>query len=253
MPALNEEANLEPAVLSVLSALNSLRIKGEIVLINDGSQDNTGKIADKLKVAHPNILVIHHKENQGIGFSFWEGSKQSRGDVVVMLPGDGENEPEEILRYLPLLSEVDIVIPFVYNKETRTFYRRTLSIIYKAIINLSFGMLLNYMNGTVMYRRSALLSLSLRSAGFFYQTELLIKAIRFGYLYAEVPYAIKSRPSGTSKAVSLYSLVKLSKDYLKALSSVYFETASTGKGFPSDTVTYQRKNHTETKSQRKVV
>jgi hypothetical protein len=79
------------------------------------------------------------------------------------------------------------------------------------------------MNGTVMYRREVLQSLSLDSAGFFYQTELLIKAIRMGYLYAEVPYGLKKRIGGRSKAVSLKSLLKLTKDYLSIVYWVFME------------------------------
>ena len=64
---------------------------------------------------------------------------------------------------------------------------------YKGIINLSFGMLLNYMNGAAMFRKSILRDYNLQNTGFFFQTELLIKSIKKGYLYAEVPCALKKR------------------------------------------------------------
>ena len=242
VPALNEVENLERSVLDILSALKKHQIMGEIVLIDDGSTDGTAELANKLGADHSNVLVLHNKENQGIGFSFWEGSKLASGDVIVMMPGDGENDPIEILRYLPLMTEVDVVIPFVYNIENRSFYRRMLSKVYKAIINLSFGMLLNYMNGTVMYRRSVLLSLSLQSSGFFYQTELLIKAIRNGFLYAEVPYAIKFRTKGDSKAMRFYALFRLIRDYIHALLSVYVEGDVEDLSYPVDSATYRQKS-----------
>ena len=244
MPALNEEKNIEIAVSETFAAFERLKIAGEIVLVNDGSQDKTPVMADAMKQKYGHMQVIHHTEPKGIGYSFWEGAQSAQGDVVTMLPGDGENDPIEILRYLPLMREVDIVVPFVYNQEVRGRRRRLVSMTYKAIINLSFGLLLNYMNGTVMYRRSVLHSLSLRSKGFFYQTELLIKAIRKGYLYAEVPYALGTRSSGKSKALTFKSLFKLSKDFLATAYSVHFVGRGLEHTFPPESITGQRRGIT---------
>ncbi len=246
MPALNEEANVDRAVRETFAAFDSLGIRGEIVLINDGSRDRTGEIGGSLKMAFPNLHIITHRVPHGIGGSFWEGAFAAAGEVVTMLPGDGENDPVEILRYLPLMKQVDIVVPFVYNVEVRGRSRRWVSRTYKAIINLSFGLLLNYMNGTVMYRKTVLQSLTLNSRGFFYQTELLIKAIRMGFLYAEVPYALGTRVTGKSKALTLKSFYKLSKDYLLTVYSVYFVNRRGAVDFPSGSVTGQRRVHTQT-------
>jgi len=242
MPALNEEKNLERAITETVAAFERLRVKGELVVINDGSKDATGKIAEAMKSKHGFIQVIHHAVPHGIGGSFWEGAHAANGEVVTMLPGDGENDPIEILRYLPLMQQVDIVVPFVYNVEIRGRRRRWVSRTYKAIINLSFGMLLNYMNGTVMYRKTVLESLTLNSRGFFYQTELLIKAIRKGFLYAEVPYALGQRGSGKSKATTFRSLFKLMKDYLLTVHSVYVVNRGKVYDYPTQSVTGQRRD-----------
>ena len=241
MPALNEEANVERAVTETMDAFEQLGIHGEIVLVNDGSKDRTGDIGDALKLKYKNLHMIRHRVPHGIGGSFWEGAHASSGDVVTMLPGDGENDPLEILRYLKLMKEVDIVVPFVYNVEIRGRRRRWVSRTYKAIINLSFGLLLNYMNGTVMYRKTVLQSLSLNSRGFFFQTELLIKAIRMGFLYAEVPYALGTRSTGKSKALTMKSLVKLCKDYLLTVYSVYFVNRKKSVDYPNQSATHQRR------------
>jgi hypothetical protein len=77
------------------------------------------------------------------------------------------------------------------------------------------------MNGTVMYRKSVLRDLNLKSTGFFYQTELLIKAIKLGYLYAEVPCALQKRQFGESKAITSKSLLKVMQGYSATLAAVY--------------------------------
>ena len=140
-----------------------------------------------------------------------------------MLPGDGENDAAEILRYLPLLEQVDIVVPFVFNRAVRSPARRLLSIAYREIIKATFGLSLNYMNGTVMYRRSIFEGIQLQNPGFFYQSELLIKCIRRGYLYAEVPYALSRRSGGDSKATTFASLRKIMRGYLGMIREVLTE------------------------------
>jgi len=222
MPSLNEAKNIEQAVGNVADGFKQFGINGEIIVVNDGSTDETGKIAEGLSAAFPFTRVLHHSSPQGIGASFWDGVQNARGEIVTMIPGDGENDAPETLRYLPVMDHVDILIPFVYNKNVRSFRRRMLSVLYRGIINFSFGMTLNYMNGTVMYRKCILEGITFRSKGFFYQTELLIKSIRSGYLFAEVPYSLSLRSAGTSKATTLKSLVKVMNNFITIFSDVYF-------------------------------
>lgn len=229
MPALNEENNLTGAIENVADNFSRLGINGELIVVNDGSIDGTGKLAEEFASRHSFVKVLHHDRPKGIGGSFWHGVQEASGDVVTMLPGDGENDAAEILRYLPLMEQVDIVVPFVYNRGVRTLRRRLLSIIYREIIKASFGLSLNYMNGTVMYRRCIFRDITLKCGGFFYQTELLVKTIISGYLYAEVPYALRQRGDGESKATTFRSLVKVARGYLSTMAEVYFgERQATG-------------------------
>lgn len=221
MPALNEESNISKAVENVVEAFNRLNIHGEIVVVNDGSVDRTKEIVAELIEKYPFIQLICHDKPKGVGTSYWEGIWKSRGEIVTMLPGDAENDAYEILRYLPLMDHVDIVIPFIYNKNARTWKRKLISKFYKGIINISFGMLLNYMNGSVMYRKCVLQNITLKSSGFFYQTELLIKSIKNGYFYAEVPSALQKRLSGESKALTFKSLFKVIHGYLYTIGAIY--------------------------------
>lgn len=240
MPALNEESCIAAAINEVVKSFQSLNIVGEIVVVNDGSTDRTGEIAKSHANKYPFITIITHDSPAGIGASYWEGVKLATGKIVTLIPGDAENDPYEIFRYIPLMDHVDIVVPFFYNREVRSASRRLLSKVYKAIINLSFGYLLNYMNGTVMYRKSILENVRLKSTGFFFQTELLIKTIRQGYLYAEVPYAIRNRESGRSKAVSLTSLLKVAYGYISTVYYVYI-TKPGKHQISTDSVTFTRK------------
>jgi glycosyltransferase involved in cell wall biosynthesis len=239
MPAMNDELNIARAVADVVSGFSGAGVSGEIIIVNDGSRDRTGKIAEEFGRTYPFVTVVHHEKNSGIGAAFRSGLQRARGEFVTMLPGDGENSTCEILRYLPLMDQVDIVIPFVYNRGVRTPVRRLVSIIYREIIKASFGLSLNYMNGTVLYRANILQDITFRSAGFFYQTELLIKAILSGYLYAEVPYALLWRNGGESKATSLRSLLKVMRSYIVLLGEIYMSGWKKSRISP-DTATARR-------------
>ena len=138
MPALNEEKNITLAIKNVLKALDEAGIIGEIIVVNDGSRDNTEKLVNDYMQTDKRIRVINHDKPFGIGVSFWDGVDNALSGAIVLLPGDNENDPWEIFRYFKLLEHVDIVIPFVFNKEVRSIFRNTLSFFYRFIINIQF-------------------------------------------------------------------------------------------------------------------
>lgn len=217
MPALNEEDNVCLAVSSTLNAFKKYGIEGEVIAINDGSTDKTREIVERLCGEHKNVLLINHVSPKGIGRSFWEGVKKSVLDVVVLFPADNEVDPEDALQYFSLMEKVDMLVPFFHNTEVRDRARRLISSLYRLIVNISFGTNLNYTNGTVFYRRCVLREVELTSSGFFYQVELLVKLIRKGYLFAEVPNYLGVRTGGKAKAISFKSLRKVIGGYLRLM------------------------------------
>lgn len=223
MPALNEEANIADAVNLTMEAFNVFGIDGEIVAVNDGSTDTTGIILEQKALEFAGRMrIIRHEKPKGIGASFWEGVDEAKGAIVVMLPGDNENDPQETLRYAKLLQHVDIVIPFLFNREARPFLRNLLSFVYRFIINSTFLVNFNYTNGTILYRRSILKECESRSDSFFFQTDILIRVVKRGYLFAEVPYRLGVRKAGVSKAISFPSLWKIVQGYVRLVKDLYF-------------------------------
>lgn len=224
IPARNEEKNIVPAINNTLAALKDSALTGEIIVVNDGSKDDTLiRIKEKISEnTQGNILLVNHEKPKGIGASFWDGVEKARGKIITMFPGDNENDPWETLRYVNLLEHVDMVVPFVFNREVRSVFRNALSYIYRFIINTTFRVNFNYTNGTILYRRSILSNLDYKSDGFFFQTEILIKMAKRGYLFAEVPYRLGLRPGGMSKAVTFPSFLQVTKGYLHLVKDIYF-------------------------------
>ncbi len=242
MPALNEEEDILAAIDTTLAAFKDFKIDGEIIVINDGSTDKTAQVVSKKIKGDNRLRGINHDSPLGIGASFWDGVDNARGSAVVLLPGDNENDPLEIFRYHKLLEHVDIVIPFVFNKGVRSLFRNTLSFIYRFIVNSTFTVTFNYTNGTVLYRKSILDDIEYRSKGFFFQTDILIRAVKKGYLFAEVPYCLKRRKDGVSKAVSFPSFINVVKGYLRLVRDYYFNKEIAAKaGFSMDSQTAIRR------------
>lgn len=222
IPALNEEKNIEKTLASVHDTCRRLKLSFQTIVVDDGSRDETPKILKRLKADYPAISVITHKRPLGIGGAFIAGVQKAKGEAVVIIPGDNENQPEDILRFLHLLQHVDIIVPFVHNADLRDRWRRLISSIYRFIISFSFGTTLNYYNGTVIYRTRLIRPLPVGSRGFFYQAEILIRALRQGALFAEVPVLLNNRTHGKSKAISFRSLRGVIIDFFRLFWDIHF-------------------------------
>jgi dolichol-phosphate mannosyltransferase len=220
--ALNEESNILNAFYSVSRAAKDYCINGEIIIVDDGSTDSTYKLICQIISENKHVKTLRHNTPRGVGASFRDGVDVASGDIVVWFPGDNENDFYEILRYAGLLEHVDMVVPFVFNKEVRPLFRNVLSDFYRFIINITFRVNFNYTNGTTLYRKSMLLDIKHKSNGFFFQTEILVKSAKRGYLFAQVPCKLGVRTSGTSKSISFPSFVKVLASYLRLINDVYF-------------------------------
>ena len=82
IPALNEEKNISKTINNCLSALNSLKINGELICINDGSTDKTESEVRKIMKSYKRVRLINHSYPQGFGSSFWHGVKFAKGNAV---------------------------------------------------------------------------------------------------------------------------------------------------------------------------
>jgi glycosyltransferase involved in cell wall biosynthesis len=245
MPCLDEEDNVELSTRTSLAALDKHGIRGELIIVNDGSTDRTEEVVRRLMEQDQRIRMIYHEQPQGIGVSFWDGVQAASHDFVVMFPGDNEHDADDALTYFYLANQVDIIVPFIHNIEVRSMSRRFISSFYRFIVNLSFGMNLNYTNGTVIYNTDVLRETHLVSKGFFYQAELLIKLIRAGYLYAETPHFLSQRSAGKTKALTLKSLKDVTKTYLQLMWNVHVaqRMGATNLCLNPGSATYRRYRH----------
>ncbi len=120
IPCYNEEAILQCNVNKVISFLEgkSEKYSWEIVLVNDGSKDSTGKIADELARQRTEVRVIHHPVNLNLGLALQTGFRNSKGDIIVVLDVDLSYAVEYVEQMTDKLIETsaDIVLASPYMK-----------------------------------------------------------------------------------------------------------------------------------------
>jgi len=219
-PAYNDEKNLAILIPKVFKILKKLCSGFEIVIVEDGSPDNTGKVADELATAYkPFIKVIHHRKNLGYGAALRSGfSNAKKFDYVFYTDGDMQYDVEELSKMIPYLKDCEVVIGFRL-KRTLTFIRQVQSIVFNWIIRLLFDLHIKDVNCAFkIVSRDALNKINLTSNGAFIDTELLVKLKKQGYEFKEIEVVHLPRKfgkaSGGSIKVIFGTLFEMFKFYL---------------------------------------
>jgi len=128
LPALSEEGNIEAAVKDIQSYFHSREEKYELIVINDGSTDSTGEIAERLAKENGSVRVIHHSINKGYGSALMEGFESSKYKYVFFTDSDRQFDIKGLDILLPLIKTdaVEIIIGYRLKRQD-PFIRRFLS------------------------------------------------------------------------------------------------------------------------------
>jgi len=215
IPAYNEEKKLAPTINMVLFGLSKNGILDfEILIFNDASTDKTGEAADELASKHSQIKVIHNPKNMNLGFNITRGFQLAAKEYVGFVPGDNETDPEALDNILQVLGKADIIIPYIKNPEVRPLTRRFLSTTYVMVINAAFGFRMRYYNGLCFFKTSMVQKVPVSTFGFAYMTEILVKLLKSGATFMEVPMILKTRERGATKAFRLKNIISVFKTFL---------------------------------------
>jgi dolichol-phosphate mannosyltransferase len=202
VPAFNEEGNIQNALVGIDAAAARAGLdEYEIIVINDGSTDRTGKNADLLAHQLYGIRVIHHAHNAGLRAAYETGLTAATGQYVTWVPGDGEMASESIEAIFRAVGTADLVIPYHGTPERRGWYRRLLTWGSTRQLNWLLGHSLHYFQGTVCYPTAMARRLPRTEPGFFFCAEILAWALEETSSYVEIPLAHVQRQYGVSKAV----------------------------------------------------
>ena len=215
IPAYNEEKNLESSVNFTLDGLKRNEISDfEILIFDDASTDKTGKIADDLAGKYNAIQVVHNPKNMNLGYNIVRGFQLATKRFVGWISGDDTSEPETLDNLFRALGSSDIVIPYVENPEVRHWLRRFISETYGYIINMTFGLDIRYYNGLCFFKTSMVKEMPVSTYGFAYMTEILVKLLKSGATFIEVPLIVRARGEGATRAFCLKNIASVFKTFL---------------------------------------
>jgi len=139
LPAFNEVDNLERSAADIVWAADQVLSEYEILVIDDGSTDGTGPLADRLARENPRIRTIHQPRNMGIAAAYERALGEARLDYFSFLAADGEIARESVRDILGSVGRADIVAPYHQNPAARQLHRRFLTWASTALVNLMFG------------------------------------------------------------------------------------------------------------------
>ncbi|OGG08690.1 hypothetical protein A2154_01725 [Candidatus Gottesmanbacteria bacterium RBG_16_43_7] len=212
IPAYNEAGNIREAVVGVEKQLKKIVKDFEIIVINDGSTDNTAVVVNDILRTHKKVRFINRSINKGLGFTFLEGVKNARMEYVTAYHGDNDASPLYMEDMVASVERADMIGTYPQKNQNRSYLRRIISGTFIRFVNLIFGLKIRYYNGAFMCKKRLFGKVRLISSGFTIYAEAKIKLMRQGYSLYEVPYFPVIRVWGRSKAVnikSLYQTVKI--------------------------------------------
>jgi dolichol-phosphate mannosyltransferase len=219
VPAFNEEGNLENVVKKSLDVLKELTDKYEVLIINDGSIDNTSSVAEKLSEEYNNIVkTFTHSENKGMGAAIKTGFSNAKYDLIFTTCSDGQFDVYELKKIVSGIGNVDFVIAYRLNRH-QSSYRMFNTKVYHILIRILFGLNVKDPSWVKLFRKKVIDNIKLESDGFFWETEILIKAIKKGYKYSEVGVnsypRTKGKPSGGNISKVLGVFLTMLKFWIK--------------------------------------
>ena len=192
IPAYNEEQTIGTVVSEVRTVVG---LEAEIIVVNDGSLDTTSQKAEKA-----GAIVFSHPYNKGNGAAVKTGIRQARGDVVVLMDGDGQHDPTNIPKLLEKIDTYDMVVGARTGRYSGSFHRRIANMIYNDFATyLTRVKVLDLTSGFRAMKREVIKKfLYLLPNTFSYPTTCTMALLKAGYSVCYVPITVKKR-KGKSK------------------------------------------------------
>jgi glycosyltransferase involved in cell wall biosynthesis len=176
--AFNEEATIALAIEEVLAELKKFSFDSiEIIVVDDGSTDNTNKIATEYASRLPQVKIIRHERNKGPGSGIKTGILNSSKELILFHAADRQLDFSEVASYIPMLDDYDLLIGERKDRPGYTVARKIVSWISITLVKILFGLKYKDYNFLYLYRRSVFEGMKIESGGIFLVTEILVKAI----------------------------------------------------------------------------
>ena len=164
-PYYNEEHNIERVTREALDVAGRLFDDYEIIIVNDGSRDNTGAIADRLAKENPFVRVIHHEHNKGYGAALRTGFENATKELVFILTATGNLKSKKSPNCFPLIDKYDIVSGYRIRRQD-SLIRKINAFMWGLLVNALFKINVSDVDSAFkLYKRKIFDEITLTSPG----------------------------------------------------------------------------------------
>ncbi len=220
-PVYGDEGTVRTVAENAIALLESLGCPYEVIIVDDGSPDRSGAIADELAGEHKNISVIHHPENRGYGAAIRTGINACQYEWILMLDGDNQYDVGEFNKIFLVKDHYDLIITFRY-KKIYSNWRIFVSWVYNVILRFLFRThFRDISTGLRMMKKKVADDIKLESDSPFIGAEIAIKSMLKGYQVGQVGIQTFPRTFGQGNSVSVKNILATIKDMLKIWKNIF--------------------------------
>lgn len=225
-PFWNEEKNIESVVKKAILVAKKVAKKWEIILIDDGSSDNTLNICKEIAHGNPNISVVSHAPNRGYGAALRAGFSKAKYNLIVFNDGDNQFDFSEVGKFLDKIGTADLVIGYRKKRHDHPI-RHVLMNLLKIWDFILFGFYFTDIDcGFKMFKKEALNKiLPLRSEGAMITTEILAKAKRAKLKIVEQEVSHYPRIYGNQSGGNIRVIIRAVKESFQLWSELHYGRA----------------------------
>jgi glycosyltransferase involved in cell wall biosynthesis len=221
-PMYNEEKNIERAVHRAHKVLGSVASAYEIIIVNDGSADRTGEIAERLARESDRVRVVTHERNLGYGAALRSGIGAARLPLIFYTDGDNQFDLGELPGLLPLLEGAEIVTGYRVNRKDGLM-RLINARIFNVASGILFGIHLKDIDCAFkLYKKEIFSRMRLFSMGAIIDLEILAKAKSLGYTIREIGVSHFPRQQGSQTGANLSVVLKAMLEILRLRFDLWF-------------------------------
>jgi len=216
-PAYNDSGTIASLVISAVRAASTLTPDYEVIVVNDGSQDDTPQILDELARVYPDhVRIVHHVKNRGYGGALRSGFEHATKELVFYTDGDAQYDPSEVARLWPALTEdVDWVNGWKISRSD-PLHRIVIGRVYHHTVKLLFGLKVRDVDCDFrLMRRRIFDVVRLEKNSGVICLEMMKKFQDAGFRVAEVPVHHYHRAYGKSQFFNFRRIARTGVDVLK--------------------------------------
>jgi glycosyltransferase involved in cell wall biosynthesis len=213
----NEQGNIQKVIRQCADLLEKFHCnENELIVVNDGSTDNSLKEIEEMQKEFPFLNIINHKKNKGIGGALISGYKACKNENICAVPGDGQFDISELLPFENI--ENKTIVSFYREKNEHYHpFRKMLSWINKFVNAYFMGIKIKDVNWIKVYKKSGLEKINIELNSSLVESEIFAKMIILGYSPLEVVSEYKKRDFGITKGASFQTLTLALKELLKLI------------------------------------